>query len=167
MNPRAKFLVLFGAIVVGLYLIVAFKPVDRAFVVPFTAWIARATGAILGVMGESVVVDGVEVHGAGASIAIENGCNALEAIIVLVGAVCAFPAPWKSRVMALVAGALLLQLLNLVRTTSLYLLLKYRPAMFEVFHTSVWQTLLVMVAVLFFLVWSSKQKVSGDAKPAA
>jgi hypothetical protein len=54
-----------------------------------------------------------------------------------------------------------------VRTTSLYLFLKYRPSVFEVLHTSVWQTILVAAAVIFFLVWSSRQTVRVEAEPAA
>jgi exosortase H (IPTLxxWG-CTERM-specific) len=167
MSPRTRFLVLFAAIVVSLYVVVALKPVNDRAVVPFTALIAKATGVILVAVGQQVEVQGVEVRGGGASIAIENGCNGLEAIIVLAGAVCAFPAPWRSKLVALLAGSIGLQLLNLVRTTSLYLFLKYRPSVFEVLHTSVWQTILVAAAVIFFLVWSSRQTVRVEAEPAA
>lgn len=166
-NPRTRFLVTFAAIIVSLYVIVAIRPVNDHVVVPFTGLIAKATGGLLVLAGEPVEVHGVEVRGNGASIAIENGCNGLEAIIVLAAAVCAFPAPWKSRVIALIAGSVGLQLLNLVRTTSLYYFLKYRPSLFEVLHTSVWQTILVVAAVAFFLVWSSKQRVSVETNSAA
>ena len=44
-------------------------------------------------------------------------------MIVLAAAVIAFPASWKSRAVALVVGSIGLQLLNLVRTTSLFLFL--------------------------------------------
>ncbi|MFA6956864.1 MAG: exosortase H [Thermoanaerobaculia bacterium] len=167
MKPRTRFLVVFAAIIVSLYVIVAIRPVNDRVVEPFTGLIAKATGGLLRLTGEQVEVRGVEVRGPGASIAIENGCNGLEAIIVLAAAVCAFPAPWRSRLTALVVGSIGLQLLNLVRTTSLYLFLKYRPSLFEVLHTSVWQTILVVAAVIFFLVWSSRQRVSVEPKSAA
>ncbi|MBI2214757.1 MAG: exosortase H [Acidobacteria bacterium] len=167
LKPRTRFLAGFAAIVISLYVIVAIRPVNDRVIVPFTALIAKVTGAILIAVGQDVSVSGVVVQGPGASIAIENGCNGLEAIIVLAGAVCAFPAPWRSRLLALLAGSIGLQLLNLVRTTSLYLFLKYRPGLFNVLHTSVWQTILVAAAVVFFLLWSSKQRVGGEAEPAA
>jgi exosortase H (IPTLxxWG-CTERM-specific) len=167
LTPRTRFLVVFATIIVSLYVVVAIQPVNDRVVVPFTGLIAKATGGLLRLAGEQVEVRGVEVRGSGASIAIENGCNGLEAIIVLAAAVCAFPAPWKSRLLALLAGSIGLQLLNLVRTTSLYLFLKYRPSLFEVLHTSVWQTILVVAAVVFFLVWSSKQRAGVETKSAA
>jgi len=167
MNPRTRFLVVFAAIIVSLYVVIAIRPVNDRVVLPFTGLIAQATGGLLRLAGEPVEVKGVEVRGPGASIAIENGCNGLEAIIVLAAAVCAFPAPWKSRSIALLVGSIGLQLLNLVRTTSLYLFLRYRPSLFEVLHTSVWQTILVVAAVVFFLVWSSKQRVNVETNSAA
>lgn len=40
---------------------------------------------------------------------IKNGCNAVEATLFVVAAVLAFPATWKSRAAAVIAGSVILQ----------------------------------------------------------
>jgi len=92
------------------------------------------------------------------SVNIENGCNALEACIILVAAIVAYPATIRSKALAVLGGCVALQLINLIRTSSLFVLLKYEPDLFETAHGGVWQVVLVLLAVGFFLLWSTKQK---------
>ncbi len=58
----------------------------------------------------------------GFAVSIESGCNGVEATIVLVAAILAFPAPWKRRLMGLVVGVVAVQGLNIIRVISLFYL---------------------------------------------
>ena len=52
-RPEVRFLVLFLAILGTSFLIVAWKPVDAAVVAPYTAFVARLSGAALRLLSRS------------------------------------------------------------------------------------------------------------------
>jgi len=155
---------MFVLLIAVLYGIVAAQPVNDTVIVPFTSWIASATAAVLSPFSEGVSAHGTLVTDGITSVNIENGCNAIEACIILVAAILSFPATVRSKLLALLAGCLGLQIINLVRTSSLFLLLRYRPGVFEIAHAGVWQVVLVLLAVAYFLMWSVRQReaIAGD-----
>jgi len=157
-DEARRFLIKFVVLIAVLYGIIASRPVNDAFVVPFTAWIASGTAGILSPFNGQVIADGTLVTDGMTSVNIENGCNALEACIILVAAIVAYPATIRSKALAVLGGCVALQLINLIRTSSLFVLLKYEPDLFETAHGGVWQVVLVLLAVGFFLLWSTKQK---------
>lgn len=113
-----------------------------------------ASTAILGAFGEPAASSGTRITSPAFTVDVKNGCNGVEAMLILFAAVLAFPAPWRSRLAALVAGTVALQALNLVRVVSLFWLGVHHRDVFEMFHTAVWQTLLILVAVGLFVLWS-------------
>ena len=50
---------------------------------------------------------------------VRNGCNGVEAMMVLAAAMLAFPATLRSRLAGLLVGSVAIQILNLVRVSSL------------------------------------------------
>ena len=58
----------------------------------------------------------------GFAVSIEAGCNGVEATIVLLAAILAFPAPWSDKLVGLAAGIVAVQGLNIVRVISLFYL---------------------------------------------
>ena len=91
-----------------------------------------------------------------------NGCNGLEASLFLLAAVLAFPATLRMRLAGVVLGAAIVQLANLIRIVTLYLIGCYRPAWFEAFHLQIWQTIIFATAVGFFLLWT-RRATTADA----
>jgi exosortase H (IPTLxxWG-CTERM-specific) len=163
------FLGRFGALILLLYVAVALRPVDAAVVVPFTAAIARVSGALLNQLGQGVAVAGTEIRSAGFAVRIENGCNGLETMLLFAAAVLAFPASWKRRLAGLAMGFVAIQAFNLIRVVSLFWIGAHRPALFSASHTIVWQSVVVLFGVLLFLLWASRARLAGaDAgTPAA
>ena len=157
------FLARFVLFLVVFYFLVAAKPVNDAVIVPFTGWIAAASGKVLNVLGEPVTVQGTEVHSSSFGVNIENGCNGVETALLLAAAVLAFPAGWRQRLTGFFLGFLAIQVLNLIRVVSLVWIGRHRPAMFDSSHTVIWQSAVVMFGVLIFLLWASRQK----PRPAA
>ncbi len=157
-DEARKFLIKFVVIIAVLYGIIAARPINDSVVVPFTSAIASGTAAVLAPFNDHVNASGTLVSDGTTSVNIENGCNALEACIILVAAIVAYPASVRSKVLAVLGGCFALQVINLVRTSSLFLLLKYQPSLFETAHAGVWQVVLVLLAVAFFLVWSVRQR---------
>jgi exosortase H (IPTLxxWG-CTERM-specific) len=157
------FLATFLALLVASYFLVASRPVNDAAIVPFTAGVARASAAVLNVLGEKVVVVGTEIRSATFAVNIENGCNGVETALLFGSAVLAFPAPWKHRLFGLLLGFAAIQAINLVRVVSLFWIGAHRPALFSSSHTVLWQSIVVLCGVLLFLLWASREQ----RRPAA
>jgi exosortase H (IPTLxxWG-CTERM-specific) len=155
-RPQVLFLVKFFAVLIVAYLLIAWNPVNDSVIVPFTEAIARGSGVLLNAMGEHVSVHGTAVSSARFGVNINNGCNGVEAMLILLASIVAFPASMKARAVGLLLGALAVQFLNFIRIISLYLLGAYHPKLFDLFHTAVWQVVIILAAIGFFLVWSAR-----------
>ena len=155
-RKQVLFLVKFFAILVGAYLFIAWNPVNDNVIVPFTEGIANVSGAALKLIGQPVTVTCSMIASNRFAVNINNGCNGVEAMLILLASIVAFPASNRQRAAGLALGALAVQLLNLVRIMTLYLLGAYQPRLFDVAHTAVWQIVIIAAAILFFLQWSSK-----------
>lgn len=153
---QVLFLVKFFVILVAAYLVIAWNPVNDNVIVPFTGAIARVSGATLNLMNQHVTVNGTVIASSRFGVNINNGCNGVEAMLILLASIVAFPASAKARTAGLLLGALAVQLLNLIRIVTLYLLGAYAPKLFDVAHTAVWQIVIIAAAILFFLQWSSR-----------
>lgn len=155
-SPRGKFVVLFLLTLVIGYVVIAYKPVNDNVIEPYTAVLASGTGMLLNGMGQGVSVDGTLVRGSGFAMNIYNGCNAVEAMLILLAAIVAYPASLKARAGGLLIGMVLIQAINFVRLVSLYLIGRYWPSAFETAHVTVWQVAIILFALGIFLFWSRR-----------
>jgi exosortase H (IPTLxxWG-CTERM-specific) len=152
------FLLRFVVLLAVLYFLVAWNPVNDAVIVPFTAGIARVSGAVLNLLGAGVTVSGTEIRSRAFAVGIENGCNGVETALLFGSAVLAFPAPWKRKLLGLALGFAAIQLINLIRVVSLFWIGVHRPALFSASHTVVWQSVVVLCGVLLFLLWATREQ---------
>lgn len=155
-RPQVLFLVKFFLVLIGAYLLIAWNPVNDNVIVPFTRGLAQSAGLILNLIGQGVTTTGTVIASPRFAVNINNGCNGVEAMLILLASIVAFPASLKARVVGLLLGALAVQLLNEVRIVTLYLLGAYQPRLFDMFHTAVWQIVIIAAAIGFFLYWSSR-----------
>lgn len=155
-NARSRFITIFLVTLIVGYVIIAIRPVNDTVIEPFTSLLAHGTGALLNIAGQNVTVDETLVSGPGFAMNIYNGCNAIEAMLILLAAILAYPASWKARGLGLMAGVLLIQAVNFIRLVSLYLIGRYWRSAFEVAHVTVWQILIILVALAIFVVWSRR-----------
>jgi len=162
-RTQVFFLVRFAILLIVLYVSVAIRPVNDSVIVPFTASIARASGAVLGALGEPVRTEGTRLASGGFSINVENGCNGVETGLLLAAAILAFPAPAKSKAFGFAAGFLLIQVVNLIRVVTLFWIGAHRPAWFGPAHSLIWQSLVVLIGIGWFVLWAS---YVAKAKPA-
>jgi exosortase H (IPTLxxWG-CTERM-specific) len=125
------------------------------FVVPWTNTLAATSAWLVTVADPGVVATGKILRSTANdfAVSIEAGCNGVEATIVLVAAVLAFPAPWKSRLIGLAAGIVAVQGLNIVRVISLFYLGQWNLQVFEWAHLYVWQALIMLDVLIVWLIW--------------
>jgi exosortase H (IPTLxxWG-CTERM-specific) len=146
------------------YILVSIQPMNDHVVVPFTEFLVRISTALLVVLGEKTVSFGTLIQSSVFAVDVKNGCNGLEAALLLVAAMLAFPAPPKHRALGIAAGLAVIQGVNLFRIVSLFWLGAHHRNVFELFHAAVWQTLLILLAVGIFLAWSRRVPGGGPAE---
>ncbi len=125
------------------------------FVVPWTDTLAALSADIVKLFDPSVLAEGKVLQSArtGFAVSIEAGCNGVEATIVLVAAILAFPAPWRRKLLGLAAGVAAVQGLNVIRVISLFYLGQWSQGAFDFAHQYVWQALIMLDVLIVWLLW--------------
>jgi exosortase H (IPTLxxWG-CTERM-specific) len=137
---------------------------QRYFVEPWTNTLAAISAWFVTVADPGVASAGKILRStvSGFAVSIEAGCNGVEATIVLVAAMLAFPAPWRNKVGGLVAGIFAVQGLNVVRVISLFYIGQWNMRVFEWAHLYVWQALIMLDVLVVWLVWVRVLPRTGD-----
>jgi len=150
-----RFVLVFLACLLLLFTAELLQPVQDLVILPFTAGIAHVSVWLMRLFDHSVISQQNDILNAftGGGIQIVAGCNGVEAVLILVSAVLAFPAPWKHKVLGILIGFIAIQALNLVRIISLYYLHQWNQVWFEWFHLYLWQALIILDALVFWLIW--------------
>ncbi|HEV8237835.1 MAG TPA: exosortase H [Thermoanaerobaculia bacterium] len=156
LRPEVRFLITFLVVLAASFAFLAWTPVNDYVVEPFTGQIAKASAVALRGLGQDVTRIGTVLRSPRFAVNIKNGCNGVEAMVILLAAIVAFPAPWKARLLGLAAGAGAIQVVNLVRVVALFLTGAYLPRLFDTSHTVVWQTLVILSAVLIWILWARR-----------
>ena len=128
---------------------------QRVAVLPWTAGIASASASLMTLVDPQVVASGKVLRSSatGFGVSIEAGCNGVEAALILIAAMLAYPAPWRHRVIGMLAGLAAVQALNIVRVISLFYVGQWSPRAFEWSHLYLWQALIMLDVLIVFLVW--------------
>ena len=101
----------------------------------------------------------------GFGVSIEAGCNGVEAMIVLLAAIMAFPSSFKAKLWGLGLGFLAVQSVNLLRIVSLFFLGQWNYKVFEFAHLYMWQALIMLDVLVVWLLWM-RYVAKHDPKPA-
>lgn len=138
-------------------------------VMPFTNWVAATSAWLIMLFDNNVISDGNVVRDLnnGFAVAILSGCNGVEATIVLVSAILAFPSPWLHKLVGILAGIMAVQGLNLIRIISLFYLGQWNIHVFEWAHLYIWQALIMIDVLVFFLIWLRYLPCTPDPSSAS
>jgi exosortase H (IPTLxxWG-CTERM-specific) len=156
LRSRIVFVAKFTAALLAFYAVVALDPVNDHVIVPFTGVIVRITAFLLRSAHEPVAVAGTVIRTSRFALDVRNGCNGVEAMMLLAAAMIAFPATLRSRLAGLLVASAAIQILNLVRVTSLVWLGEHDREVFDFVHVGVWQSIVILAAVSMFVFWSWK-----------
>lgn len=150
-----RFVLIFLACLLLLFTLELLQPVQTHAIAPFTAAIAHVSVWLMRLFDHDVIARQNDILSltTGGGIEIVAGCNGVEAVLILVSAVLAFPAPWKHKLAGIGLGFLAIQALNLVRIISLFYLHAWSQVWFDWFHLYLWQALIVLDALVFWLLW--------------
>lgn len=150
-----RFIVVFALVLLSLFSIELLHPVQEHVIVPFTGYLATISAGIITPFDSSVISYGkiLQFGKGGFAVSIEAGCNGVEATIVLIAAVLAFPAPWRARVVAILLGFLAIQAMNIVRIISLFYLGRWNMDIFTWVHLYLWPALIMLDVLVVFIVF--------------
>jgi exosortase H (IPTLxxWG-CTERM-specific) len=155
-TPSGRFVVRYALILAVGFFVLALRPVNDRVVNPYTTFVAHESKAALNLFGEKATVRGQILSSPRFSVAIYNGCNGLEAILIFASGVLAFPAPPLKKVIGLLLGFVAIQLANIVRVVSLFYVGIFKPAWFSAAHIFIWQSIIIILSVVLWLVWVNR-----------
>src|SRR5512135_2951570 len=97
--PMIRFFAVFVALQAGLFAAELTPWAQDYFVIPWTNALAAISAWLVTLVDPNVAAAGKVLRSTtnGFAVSIESGCNGVEATIVLVAAILAFPASWKRR----------------------------------------------------------------------
>lgn len=162
-----RFVVIFLVVLISLFALEMQTAVQHSVIEPFTSLLATISAAIILPFDSSVLAYGkvLQFGPGGFAVSIEAGCNGVEATIVLIAAVLAFPAPWRARAAAIVLGFLAIQAMNILRIISLFYLGNWNLDFFSWVHLYLWPTLImldVLIVFILFLRYLSRTQDAGQ-----
>ncbi len=168
-----RFALVFVAVLVTLFSIEMLNPVQQHVVVPFTGLLAKLSAALVSPFDDTVIAYGkiLQFRDTGFAVSIEAGCNGVEASIVLIAAVLAFPAGWKARLAAIALGFLTIQALNILRIITLFYLGNWDVDIFSWVHLYLWPALIMLDVLVVFILYlrylSQNESAPADATTTA
>ena len=149
-----RFAAIFGGcflLGVGLLLTPPLQKLD----LQFSRWLVNVSGGVIHACGGKALVQAAVLRDPKGGFAVEmkDGCNAVNVTILLWSAVLAFPAPWKLKAAGLLAGSVIIQVLNIGRFISLYYLGQYSMPWFDFAHSYLWESMLILDTMVIFWLW--------------
>ncbi len=149
-----RFALTYLALMGAIFVLIGFKPIQNIIDLNgvYTAGVVFITSKLLGLLHIPCVSQGSIISLPAISLDIKFGCNGLEAVMIYSVAVVAFPSTWKSKLIGILAGFAVIQVVNIVRIASLaYSGIHFRR-FFEYIHIYVAQGMMIAVSLgVFFL----------------
>jgi exosortase/archaeosortase family protein len=104
------------------------------------------------------------------SVFIDLSCTGSDAMALCLGAIFAFPASWRQRIVGGLTGLLLISVANTVRIGSVSLVL-HDKQLFDLLHVYVWPAIIIVIAAFYVFLWmrwvSSPSRSNVAAEGAA
>ena len=150
-----RFFLIFLVIQGALFTAELTHPIQDAVIIPFTEGIAAISAWMVKLFDPDVISQGIILRDAdsGFAVAIQSGCNGVEATIVLIAAMIAFPSPWKMKLIGITVGFIAIQVMNLARIITLFYLGQWNETAFQWAHLYIWQALIMLDVLIVFLIW--------------
>mgnify|MGYP000176148701 CR=1 FL=1 len=150
-----RFLVLFVVIQAVLFGAQLTPWGQEYFVIPWTNGLANFCAQLVALVDSGASATGkiLRSNSNGFAVSIEAGCNGVEATLVLVAAILAFPSTARQKAWGLLFGFVAVQGLNVVRIISLFYLGQWNMTAFEWAHLYIWQALIMLDVLIVWLIW--------------
>lgn len=153
-RPVFQFVGLFVVLMGVFYAVTMVGRVERDILPSYMRFYANISAATMNIFGEGASASGTSVSSARYSVNIKQGCDALAPSALFIAAVLAFPGSFRSKIPGVLAGTLVLAVINLVRIISLFYTGIYFPRWFETMHVDVWQPAFILLSLTLWVLWA-------------
>lgn len=150
-----RFLVLYLILMGFFLLLISLQTIKRWIDINglYTRMVVRLSAALMEPFGVVRGIEGSVIRLEGISLDVLFGCNGLEAFLIYLVAILAFPAERMKKLWGIGLGFLVLQALNVIRIAALGLSGIYWRPYFEIIHVYVAQGIMIALALVLFLLW--------------
>ena len=124
-------------------------------------WTALASYVFLKIIGVKVQIHGTILSSSDFTVRIIDECTAVGPILLMSGAILAYPTSGIRKLQGIVAGTLLLAILNLFRIVNLVWIDIHYPDFMEVAHLVIWQGIIVLTAIIYWFLWAERSYCSS------
>jgi exosortase H (IPTLxxWG-CTERM-specific) len=154
-RPVRRFLSVFLVTLLVLFVFELTPAGQRYLVIPVTSTIAKASVDLIRTVDDNARASGKVIWNPsnGFGIAIEAGCNGVEASILLIAAILAFPSTWGQKLSGVLFGLVTVHVLNMARIISLFYIGQWDRTLFVWAHLYIWQALIMLDVLIVFLLW--------------
>ena len=160
-----RFAVTYLALMGAFFLLIGLKPIQDIVDLNglYTRGVVISTSKILEIVGLPIAHQGSVIKLPSVSLDVRFGCSGLEAVMIFAVAVIAFPAPWMNKLVGILGGFVILQIINILRIASLaYSAVRFK-GLFEYIHIYVAQGLMIAVSLGIFFIYLNYAKSSQQA----
>ena len=150
-----RFLIIYFVLTGLFFLFTFFEPVQKKFDVNnlYSKLIVFITHHILNLFHIQSSYHGTIITLPGVSLDVLFGCNGLEAVMIYSIAILAFPAAWKKKLIGIIVGFIIIQVINIIRIVGLaYAAVNYREV-FKILHIYIAQGLMIAIALGTFFIY--------------
>src|SRR4030042_209943 len=158
-----RFIVTYLILMAVFFFIIGFTPLQKIVDVNglYTRGVVLITSEILSSLHVPTTCNGSIIHLPSISLDVRFGCNGLEAVMIYSVAVLAFPATWRKTVYGIIAGFLIIQVINIARIVGLAYAGVYFQNIFHYIHIYVAQGIMIAIALATFFLYLAFTKTDG------
>lgn len=153
MSPMLRFLILFVAGMIVFYLFYYSPLYEDYIMTPLLTAQANIANVLLHALGQDTTVYQDIISSDVFTVSIKGGCDGVEATALFLIAILVFPLAFKFKWPGIIAGLLVLSVLNILRIAGLYLAGIYWPAAFEFLHLHGGVVIFTIIAILLWIIW--------------
>jgi exosortase/archaeosortase family protein len=160
-----RFAVTYLALMGLFYLLIGLKQVENVINLNglYTKGVVILTSKILEVLTIPSTYQGSVIKLPSIALDVRFGCNGLEAVMIYSVAVIVFPASWKDKLMGILGGFLVIQVINILRISSLAYSAIHFKDLFEYIHIYIAQGMMIAVSLGVFFIYLNYAKASQKA----
>jgi exosortase/archaeosortase family protein len=149
-----RFIITYLLLMGAFFFFIGFAPIREVIDLNglYTSGVVIITTKLLTLLNLPRSFEGSIIRLPAISLDVQFGCNGLEAVMIYSVAVLAFPSSWKSKVQGILAGFLVIQVINILRIVGLAYSGVHFRNLFEYIHIYIAQGMMIAVALgIFFL----------------
>ena len=151
-----RFCLLFGVILGVFTIFLDTDFLQEHIVTPHLKQVAYLSGTVIRFFGTASIISETVITSSRFSVNVVQGCDSIYPTAMLWAAFLAYPSTWKSKLIGIIGGAIVLFIVNIIRIVTMFYIGMYFPSLFDMVHVYAWQALFILLTLAVWLLWAVK-----------